>query len=600
MHKFSTAATKSSALPVLRSVGLLNVPYSTFAGASVARLVRSALSSLRDKNLCIIRARAAQAGWLFPGVVGLLLSLWVCPHLHGQTPPGGKQEGLEQQRSEEGLDYFEKWLREDAVYIITAEERTVFESLTTEEERERFIEQFWYRRDLDPRTAHNDFKEEHYRRIAYANERFSAGWPGWRTDRGRIYIIHGPPDEIEESPSGGAYERRLHEGGGRTSTYPFERWRYRHIEGMGSNIDLEFVDRDFSGVYRLALSPEEKDAFLFVPGAGYTLAEELGLSERKRRPYFAPGATYPMMNYRAQDSPFARYQTLVDVQRPRQIKYRDLQEVVDLKITYDDLPFTTQKDYLRLDDEKILVPITLEVRHKDLTFEQSNGFHQAKLALYGVVTSINRRLITEFEDEVIVSFRSEERDQGMRQGPLYRKLLLLDRNTRYRLDWVVKDLKSGRVGAKSEGIIPPAFSKGQLSASSLILSGFIVPVQESDQQMFVLGDVRVRPNLDKSFSPDDYFALYLQLYNVAIDQSTLNPSFRIYYRILQAGETMVESLDEVGESVQYISPQRVVLIKRLPLNSLAPGRYTVEVEFRDRIRNEVATVSDQFKVVSPD
>ncbi len=115
---------------------------------------------------------------------------------------------------------YRKWLNEDVAYIITDEERAAFKRLQTDEEREQFIEQFWLRRDPTPDTVENEFKEEHYRRIAYANEHYASGIPGWKTDRGRIYITYGPPDEIESHPSGGTYERPPEEGGGETSTYP--------------------------------------------------------------------------------------------------------------------------------------------------------------------------------------------------------------------------------------------------------------------------------------------------------------------------------------------------------------------------------------------
>src|SRR5215813_6981131 len=112
---------------------------------------------------------------------------------------------------------YRKWLNEDVAYIISDEERTAFKRLQTDEEREQFIEQFWLRRDPTPDTIENEFKEEHYRRIAYANEQFASGIPGWKTDRGRIYITYGPPDEKETHPSGGTYERPPEEGGGSTS-----------------------------------------------------------------------------------------------------------------------------------------------------------------------------------------------------------------------------------------------------------------------------------------------------------------------------------------------------------------------------------------------
>src|ERR1700732_340511 len=146
---------------------------------------------------------------------------------------------------------YRQWLNEDVIYIISPEERNAFLQLDTNEEREQFIEQFWLRRSSNPDLPDNDFKEEHYRRIAYANAHFASGIPGWRADRGRIYITFGPPDEIDSHPSGGTYERPFAEGGGETSTYPFEDWRYRYIEGIGNDVEIEFVDTTLSGEYHM-------------------------------------------------------------------------------------------------------------------------------------------------------------------------------------------------------------------------------------------------------------------------------------------------------------------------------------------------------------
>jgi GWxTD domain-containing protein len=143
------------------------------------------------------------------------------------------------------------------VYIISDEEKAAFERLKTDEERQHFVEQFWERRDPTPVTAENEFKEEHYRRIAYANKHWAAGKPGRQTDRGRIYIKFGPPDEIDSHPNGGTYERPASEGGGRVSTYPFEDWRYSHFEGVGS-LTIEYVDTRMSSEFRMTLDPNEK------------------------------------------------------------------------------------------------------------------------------------------------------------------------------------------------------------------------------------------------------------------------------------------------------------------------------------------------------
>ena len=206
-----------------------------------------------------------------------------------QNPPAdqnsakksAKQKAKSDKELRKELDsQYRKWLDEDVVYIISPEERSAFLHLATNEEREQFIEQFWQRRNPDPDSADNTFKEEHYRRIAYVNEHFSSGIPGWKTDRGRIYIMWGPADEIESHPSGGSYERPAEEGGGETSTYPFEDWRYRYLEGIGENVILEFVDPTMSGEYHLTMDPSEKDALLMVPGAGLTQMESMGLASK--------------------------------------------------------------------------------------------------------------------------------------------------------------------------------------------------------------------------------------------------------------------------------------------------------------------------------
>src|SRR6202051_1517076 len=209
------------------------------------------------------------------------------PSGNGETvskPLTDKQKKAKEKQLRKELETpYKKWLNEDVAWIITDEERSAFKRLQTDEEREQFIEQFWLRRDPTPDTIENEFKEEHYRRIAYANERYASGIPGWKSDRGRIYITYGPPDEIEDHSSGGTYERPPEEGGGTTSTFPFQQWRYRWIEGVGTNIIIEFVDPTMSGEFRMTMDPSEKDALLYVPNAGLTMSEQMGLSSKTDR-----------------------------------------------------------------------------------------------------------------------------------------------------------------------------------------------------------------------------------------------------------------------------------------------------------------------------
>ncbi len=512
-----------------------------------------------------------------------------------------RKDKLEALKQEESTDYFQKWLNEDALYLITDEERDVFNKLTTAEEKEQFIEQFWQRRDPDIRTAANEFKEEHYRRIAYANEWYGAGTPGWKTDRGRIYIIHGPPDQVERHPAGGPYVRPPEEGGGSTTVYPFEKWWYRHMEGLGA-VELEFVDPSSTGEYRLALNPYEKDAMKYVPGAGLTESEIQGDTTKADRPYYFPGNYERRMNYYmgSENDPFRQWEKFVVSQKPRPIQYPDLKEVVNVNVTYTNLPFKIRADYFKLDETQVVVPITVEVANSQLSFKQEGGRHSAKVAFYGIVTSLSNRVVAEFDDDMVSSFAPEKLEQGLRMGSIYQKVLLLNTGTRYKLDFIVKDLNSGKVGVVRYGLVPPTFGTRKFLSSSLLLADVIVPLTEPAQleQRFVLGNVKVRPSVDKAFVQKNPIGLYLQTYNAGVDQATNAPSLRVSYQVLRDGKSISEVVDDTGESLQYFSSERAVLIRALPTADLQPGRYQVRVEVRDKVLGQTVTASDEFQVVA--
>jgi len=492
-------------------------------------------------------------------------------------------------------DRYRQWLDQDVVHIITEDERKVFEKLTTSEEKDGFIEQFWGRRDPDPSSAVNEYKEEHYRRLAYANERFSVGQPGWMTDRGRIYIIHGPPVEIEAHPTGGHYARPSWQGGGFSQAYPFEVWRYRHIEGVGPDVEIEFVDQRLTGQYRLAVSPEQKDALLQVGRSGPTLAEMLRLERKSDRPHLS----YRNDRFqRAKDTPFERYATYVKIQAPPPIKFQDLKQLVQINVTYENLPLKVRSDYFRLNDRQVLVPITLQVENKDLTFKEAAGEYTADVAVYGIVTSLTHRVAEEFEDELDLSYDAASAQSRSREVSVYQKMVVLDAGMRYKVDLVVKDLNGGRVGVARQPLVVPPFSTGKLEASSLIVSDFIEPMETATEAnaMFVLGDVRIRPSLTNRFPTDKSISAYLQIYHLAVDETDGAPSIRTRYRIAQEGKTLVEVLDESGQSVQFFSEQRMVLIRALPVVGLKAGHYELQIEIEDRIGGGRASVSGKFEL----
>jgi len=261
---------------------------------------------------------------------------------------------------------YKKWLEEDVIYIITDAERAAFKQLSNDEERDNFIEAFWQRRDPTPDTEENEYKEEHYQRIAYANEHFAAGVPGWKTDRGRIYIVFGKPDEIESHPSGGTYERPMEEGGGETSTFPFEDWRYRYIEGIGQEVIIEFVDDCMCGAYEMTMDRSKKDALLMTPNAGLTLYEQMGMSNKSQR--FNGGLERLGMgpdSASQQTKQFDRLEQFAKLQAAPKIKFTDLEEAVNSKMILNPMPFDVRADFVKVTSDTVLVPVTIQMRNRD-------------------------------------------------------------------------------------------------------------------------------------------------------------------------------------------------------------------------------------------
>ncbi|MDM7997356.1 MAG: GWxTD domain-containing protein [Acidobacteriota bacterium] len=501
-------------------------------------------------------------------------------------------------------DHYKKWLDEDVVYIISDEERSVFKNLKNEEERESFVEQFWARRNPDPRSPDNAFKEEHYRRIAYANQYFTSGVQGWRTDRGRIYIMYGKPDELESHPTGGSYARPYYEGGGTTSTYPFEKWWYRHIEGVGDDIEIEFVDKSLTGEYRMAMTPEEKDALINVPNAGLTFAEEMGWANKDDRPYFSAASqneptTSPYI--RAKDRPFARMERYFSLQKPPQIKFEDLKGVVTAKVIYTTLPYDVRVDYIKLSADRILVPITVEVSNKDLEFKKQLDFNQATVNVYGVVTSLTGRIMAEFEHVISVEFLDQYFERGKNKRSGYQHIVGLPPGQRYKLDLVLKDENSKAAGTVSLGLNVPKYEEGALQTSTIVLTNSVTtaPTNADQFEQYVIGDMKVVPNVKSEYLPGQALIPYMQIYDMQIDQTSQNPSLDVTFIVKHDGKIVEEIKATPANSEQFFYGQRVVLLGRVPLKHTTPGKYSLEIKVHDTIANRTVTTSTDFKVLEP-
>src|SRR5499425_1678080 len=391
---------------------------------------------------------------------------------------------------------YRQWLTEDVTYIITPDERNAFLQLDTNEEREQFIEQFWLRRSNNPDLPDNDFKEEHYRRIAYANEHYASGIPGWKTDRGRMYIMWGPPDEVDSHPTGGTYDRPMEEGGGSTSTYPWETWRWRYLEGIGENIILEFVDPSGSGEYHLTMDPSEKDALLHVPGAGLSLMESMGMASKTDRFTRSDGTNLPtaLGGTPASMDEFNRLELYAKIQKPPEVKFKDLEAVVTARIVRDQLHFNWRTDFLKVTNDTVLVPVTVQVPNNQLSFASKEGIHSATLNIFGRVTTLTGRVVQTFEDPVSRDFPDSLFQRSVKLQSIYQKAVPL-RPGLYRLDLVIKDVQSGNIGVVNSRLAVPRYEDEKLEASSLILADQIehVPAKQIGSGQFVLGSSKVRP-----------------------------------------------------------------------------------------------------------
>ena len=495
---------------------------------------------------------------------------------------------------------YKKWLNEDVTYIITDEERAAFKRLNTDEEREQFIEQFWLRRDPTPDTEENEFKEEHYRRIAYANEHYASGIPGWKTDRGRIYITFGPADEIESHPSGGSYERPMEEGGGETSTYPFEQWRYRYIEGIGSDIIIEFVDPTMTGEYHMTMDPSEKDALLYVPNAGLTLMEQMGMASKLDRFNRTDGTHLGTAfgGTPASMDEFERLDRFTKLQKPPVVKFKDLEAVVNSHITYNILPIKVQADFIKVTNSSVLTSVTLQLDNKDLQFQLKEGMQKAAVNIYGRITTMSRRIVNVFEDTVTVDAPPELLQSYVQKRSVYQKSLPLAPGM-YRLNVVVKDIIGGNMNNYEMALNVPHFDDEQLASSSLILADLLekVPTRSIGTGQFVVGGSKVRPRLGDTFQHNEKMGIYVQLYNFQPDEKTHKPNGSIEYEVVKNGTN--EKVFDFSEDVAKLpdaSAQQVTIEKLLPLGTLKPGQYTLKMKVTDRNRNQTLTPSATFTV----
>ena len=502
---------------------------------------------------------------------------------------------------------YKKWLDEDVVWIISDEERAAFKQLSNDEERDQFIEAFWQRRDPTPDTEENEYKEEHYQRIAYANEHFAAGIPGWKSDRGRIYVMYGKADEVESHPSGGSYERPMEEGGGETSTFPFEQWRYRYLEGIGQEVIIEFVDTCMCGDYHMTMDRSEKDALLYTPNAGLTMWEQMGMANKASR--FSGGGlerlgTGPMSASQSTKQ-FDRLEQFAKLQAPTPVKFKDLEEIVNTKMIVNLMPFDVRADFVKVTGDTVLVPVTVQMKNRDITFVNKDGVQRGTVNIFGRVTTLTGRVVQTFEDTVQVDVPAELLPRTAENSSVYWKALPL-RPGRYKFDVAVKDVNGDRKGSWSRGVVVPDFSDDKLATSTLIVADQMesVPSKNVGTGSFVIGTTKVRPRVAPSNGKpatfkkdkDQKLNFWMQVYNLGVDEKTHKPSATFEYQITNVAtkKSVVQKLESTDQMSNV--GEQVTLQKTIAAANLQPGVYKIEIKVNDNISKQTADPSATFAV----
>jgi GWxTD domain-containing protein len=519
-----------------------------------------------------------------------------------------EQFGAQKALKQELKGTYKTWLNQDVVWIITDEEAKSFKSLSNDEEREAFIEQFWLRRNPNPDSPENEFREEHYRRIAYSNEHFAAGKPGWKTDRGHIYIAFGAPDSIDSHPSGGAYQRPMDEGGGETSTFPFETWHYRYLEGIGDNIDLEFVDSCQCGDYHYTIDRSEKDALLRVPGAGLTQWESMGMAKKADR--FAGGnmenlGKGPNSSTNGAKE-FDRIELAAKLFAPPPIKFTDLDNFISEHklLSGPVFPFDVRTDFVRVTDSTVLVPVTVQLKNRDITFVTKDGVSKGVVNILIKVTTLTHKTVQSQEDTVEVQEPSELLEKAQDRKSVYWKALPLIPGL-YRLDIAIKDVNNpDHVGLYGSSLDVPTFHDETLATSSLILADEMNLVSSRDigEGSCVIGNTHICPRVSAnratpvSFKRSQLLNFWMQVYNLRIDDATKSNEAKVTYQIIDTATNAVVFEKELESKDLGAHSDQLTVEKSLPMAGLQPGKYKVTIKVNDTISKQEIAQSAPFVV----
>ena len=503
---------------------------------------------------------------------------------------------------------YKTWLEQDVPYIITDEERRAFKALGNDEEREAFIEQFWLRRNPNPDSPENEFREEHYRRIAYANEHFAAGKPGWKTDRGHIYINFGKPDSIDSHPSGGMYERPYGRGRRRNRNLPL-RGLALPVSGGHRRERRPGVCR-YLPVRRLPLHHRprrEGRADARSQRRPDPVRKQMGQAKKADR--FKGGlenlGTGPMRRTQ-QAKQFDRIELAAKIFAPPPVKFTDLDAFISEHklLSGPVFPFDVRTDFVKVTESTVLVPITLQIKNRDITFVTKDGVSKGVVNILGKVTTLTHKTVQTFEDTVEVEQPAELLEKSLDRESVYWKALPLLPGL-YRLDIAIKDVNNpDHVGIYGRSLEVPTYHDEKLGTSSLILADQMntVSSREIGSGNFVIGNTHICPRVSPnaatpvSFKRSQQLNFWMQVYNLGIDEATKSNQATVTYQITDTATDTVVFEKQLESKDLGAHSDQLTVEKTLPMAGLQPGKYKVTIKVNDTISKQEIAQSAPFVV----
>jgi len=482
---------------------------------------------------------------------------------------------------------FKQWLEEEVVYIITPTEKEVFLQLKTDKERELFIKAFWKQRDPTPGTPENEFKEEHYRRINYANHHFGRGVPkpGWQTDRGRIYIILGEPRDIQSYT-------------GNSEIFNAEVWFYQGLSqyGLPPGFNLIFYQKNNVGEYVLySPSSDGPQALLtsyFGDQADYMAAYRtlkrinpalanisLSLIPGERAQFGRPSLASDILLQNIISVPKKR---LNDIYAKKFLMYKDIVEV-DYSTNYIDNNHSVKI----FQDPTGLFFVHYAVELNKFSVQQFEQTYSTHLKINGYVADHQDKTIYQFENSFSIKLNEEEiKKIYYLPFDLYDMFPLIPGS--YQFSIIVKNEVSKEFTTfEKEITIPAETSSARLS--SLILSYKLDkrPTDSKRLKPFKIGDHQLFFQPRNIFRPQDTLFVGFQILN--LDPSLIQKT-ELKFEFLKESQPF---LTEVKKVSQY--PDRMNFIQEFPLEKFPPGHYQIKISLIEN-EKEISSQMERFEI----